>query len=152
MTIPPQLASATEARHTFVERLTTLFLELEGEAQANPAFALPACIASTFQAAQQAHAAWHQAVNALLTDEPRRSELSPYPSQAQVYRRLIRLANDLTRRWLHLADCQQSPEISTQMAVLDRKLAQIEAELRTLQEGQEGAETLPVSCPTTLCM
>jgi hypothetical protein len=143
MIMPPQLASATEARRAFEERLTILFLELEGEAQANPVFTLPACIAPTFQAAQQAYAAWHQAVDALSTYEPRRPDLSPYASQIQVYRRLIHLANDLTRRWLHLADCQQTPEISTQMAVLDRKLTLVEAELRALQEYQECAETLP---------
>lgn len=150
MTMPPKLACTAEARRTFEEQLTTLFFELEAEAQLNPAFALPTWIAPTFQTVQQAYTDWNQAVDGLLTDEPTSSERRSSPSQPQVYRRLIRLANDLTRRWLHLADCQQTPEIIDQMAVMDRKLTLVVAKLRALQEGQGSAEILPISCPTTI--
>jgi hypothetical protein len=65
MTIQPHLTSAAEARRTFEELVVQLFFELEGEAQANPKFALPTWIAPTFAAAQAAYAVWEQAVNAL---------------------------------------------------------------------------------------
>jgi hypothetical protein len=71
-------------------------------------------------------------------------------SQPQVYRHLIRLANDLTRRWLHLAHCRQTPELACQMAVLDRKLTLVEAKLLALQDGQRSADALPASEPTTV--
>jgi hypothetical protein len=64
-------------------------------------------------------------------------------SQPQVYRHLIRLANDLTRRWLRLAHCRQTPELACQMAVLDRKLIRVEAELLSLQNGLPGADVIP---------
>jgi hypothetical protein len=69
------------------------------------------------------------------------------PSQSQVYRHLIRLANDLTRRWLRLAHCRQTPELACQMAVLDRKLIQVEAELLALQDGQASADAFSAPQP-----
>jgi hypothetical protein len=69
-------------------------------------------------------------------------------SQPQIYRHLIRLANDLTRCWLRLAHCRQTPELACQMAVLDRKLIQVEAELLALQDGLPGADVIPASEPT----
>ena len=83
---------------------------------------------------------------------PRQNPSGPQPRlpQPQLYRRLIRLANDLTRQWLRLAHCQQTPELTCHMAVLDRKLTQVEAELRILQAGQAVVEPPPISGSTTV--
>jgi hypothetical protein len=78
---------------------------------------------------------------------PRQGPTEPWQGlrQPQVYRHLIRLANDLTQRWLHLAHCRQTPELACQMAVLDRKLIQVEAELLALQDGLPGVDAISAS-------
>jgi hypothetical protein len=58
----------------------------------------------------------------------------PSAGEARRYVRLVRLANDLAGRWLHLAECQPTPELACRMAVLDRKLIQVEARLQALQQ------------------
>jgi hypothetical protein len=60
--------SPEAARSAFEDLVVKLFFELEAECRLNATFALPAWIAPTFAAAQQAYAAWNQAVDALPTD------------------------------------------------------------------------------------
>lgn len=64
----PSVTSPETARSAFEELVVKLLFELEVECQWNAEFTLPEWIAPTFAAAQQAYAAWNQAVDALPID------------------------------------------------------------------------------------
>ena len=66
--------------------------------------------------------------------------------EARRYIRLVRLANDLTGRWLHLAECQPTSELACRMAVLDRKLIQVEARLQALQQHPSAQKAEGTAC------
>jgi hypothetical protein len=73
--------SLEAARSAFEDLAVKLFFKLEAECQVNAVFALPAWIAPTFAAAQQAFAVWNQAVDAIPTATPEKgpsNELPPY--------------------------------------------------------------------------
>ena len=70
----------------------------------------------------------------------------PNAGEARRYLHLVRLANDLASRWLHLAECQTTPELACRMAVLDRKLIQVEARLQALQQRPEPQKAEGTAC------
>jgi hypothetical protein len=70
----------------------------------------------------------------------------PSVGEARLYRHLVRLANDLACRWLHLAECQPTPELACRMAVLDRKLIQVEARLQALQQRPSAQKEEGTAC------
>lgn len=81
MSREPPVISSEAARAALEDLAVKLFFEVEAECQVNAAFILPAWIAPTFAAVQQAYAAWNQAVDALPTATPEKglsNELPPY--------------------------------------------------------------------------